>query len=74
MKFSRFLMTSFAAIGLSISANAADLRVGLKSEPSSIDPHYHNLGTNNGFATNIFGTLVVSYENPQHYHDLAVSW
>ena len=74
MKFSRFLMTSFAAIGLSISANAADLRVGLKSEPSSIDPHYHNLGPNNGFATHIFGTLVGSDENQQHYPDLAVSW
>ena len=49
-------------------------RVGLKSEPSSIDPHYHNLGPNNGFATHIFGTLVGSDENQQHYPDLAVSW
>ena len=56
MKFSRFLAVSIAAIGLSVSANAADLRVGLKSEPSSIDPHYHNLGPNNGFTTHIFGT------------------
>ena len=56
------------------AANAADLRVGLKSEPSSIDPHYHNLGPNNGFATHIFGALVGSDENQQHYPDLAVSW
>ena len=74
MKFSRFLAVSIAAIGLSVSANAADLRVGLKSEPSSIDPHYHNLGPNNGFATHIFGTLVGSDENQQHYPDLATSW
>jgi peptide/nickel transport system substrate-binding protein len=74
MKFTRFITLSIAAIGLSVSANAADLRVGLKSEPSSIDPHYHNLGPNNGFATHIFGQLVGSDENQQHYPDLAVSW
>ena len=41
---------------LSSVALAKDLTVGLKSEPSSIDPHYHNLGPNNAFATHIFGT------------------
>ena len=43
---------------LSSVALAKDLTVGLKSEPSSIDPHYHNLGPNNAFATHIYGTLV----------------
>ena len=57
-----------------VVSEAAELRVGLKSEPSSIDPHYHNLGPNNGFATHIFGTLVGSDENQQHYPDLAVCW
>jgi hypothetical protein len=74
MKFTRFLTISIAAIGLSVSADAADLRVGLKSEPSSIDPHYHNLGPNNAFATHIFGSLVGSDSKQQHYPDLAVSW
>jgi peptide/nickel transport system substrate-binding protein len=74
MELKRLLTISIAAIGISFAANAADLRVGLQSEPSSIDPHYHNLGPNNGFATHIFGTLVGSDENQQHYPDLAVSW
>ena len=47
---------------LSSMALAKDLTVGLKSEPSSIDPHYHNLGPNNAFATHIYGTLVGSDE------------
>jgi len=59
---------------LSSVALAKDLTVGLKSEPSSIDPHYHNLGPNNAFATHIYGTLVGSDENQQHYPDLATSW
>ena len=74
MKLTRMITIGIAAIGLSFAANAADLRVGLQSEPSSIDPHYHNLGPNNGFATHIFGALVGSDENQQHYPDLAVSW
>jgi len=59
MKLKHIITMSVAAIGLSFAANAAELRVGLQSEPSSIDPHYHNLGPNNGFATHIFGALVV---------------
>lgn len=74
MKLTHMITIGIAAIGLSFAANAADLRVGLQSEPSSIDPHYHNLGPNNGFATHIFGALVGSDENQQHYPDLAVSW
>ena len=34
---------------LSSLALAKDLTVGLKSEPSSIDPHYHNLGPNKNY-------------------------
>ena len=74
MKMSRFITASLAAIGISFSAYAADLKVGLKSEPSSIDPHYHNLGPNNAFATHIFSSLVGSDSKQQHYPDLAVSW
>ena len=29
---------------------AEDLTIGLASEPTSIDPHYHNLGPNNALA------------------------
>ena len=74
MKLIRFFAIGFSALFLSANAIADEVRVGLKSEPSSIDPHYHNLGPNNAFATQIFSSLVGSDENQQHYPDLAVSW
>ena len=65
-----FIMSCF----LSSMSFSKDLTVGLKSEPSSIDPHYHNLGPNNAFSTHIFDSLVGTDENQQHYPNLAVSW
>ena len=73
MNLVRYMCIGVAAVGLSVSAYAAELKVGLKSEPSSIDP-YHNLGPNNAFGTHIFSHLVGSDQNQQHYPDLAVSW
>ena len=74
MRLIKTFLILFVSILLSNLSFAKDLTVGLKSEPSSIDPHYHNLGPNNAFATHIFGTLVGSDENQQHYPDLATSW
>ena len=74
MKLMRLFFIGISAMFISASTFAEELRVGLKSEPSSIDPHYHNLGPNNAFATHIFSSLVGSDENQQHYPDLAVSW
>ena len=74
MKFLRLFLISIVSVFLLSNAMAKDLTIGLKSEPSSIDPHYHNLGPNNAFATQIFSTLVGSDENQQHYPDLATSW
>ena len=50
------------------------LKVGIKGEPSSIDPHYHNVGPNNMFATNIFSMLIAQNEFQQAVPDLATSW
>src|SRR3546814_11529613 len=41
------------------SAQAAEVKIGLSAEPSSLDPHYHNLGPNNQIAYTIFDTLVL---------------
>ena len=71
MNMLRLFTLGMAAMLISANAMAAELRVGLKSEPSSIDPHYHNLGPNNAFATQIFSSLVGSDENQQYYPDLA---
>jgi len=64
-----------AAVVLAISpAIAGELVLGIKLEPSSIDPHYHNLGPNNALARHIFGSLVDSDENQRLGPGLAVSW
>ncbi len=56
------------------SASAAQLVIGSALEPSSIDPHYHNLGPNNAIARHIFESLVDTNENQQLGPGLAVSW
>ena len=55
-------------------AVAGQLVIGLGSEPSSVDPHYHNLGPNNQLARHIFESLVHADENQRLGPGLAVSW
>ena len=51
-----------AALGatmlLSGAAAATELRIGMASEPSAIDPHYHNLGPNNEIRRHMFESLI----------------
>jgi len=64
-----------AAVTLPMSvAVAKDLVVGLKAEPSSIDPHYHNLTPNNALAREVFDRLIMPDEAQQLKPGLAVSW
>ncbi len=53
---------------------STELTIGLKAEPSSMDPHYHNLGPNNQLARHIFESLVHADENQRLGPGLAVSW
>ena len=64
-----FMVTLFIS-----SAMAKDLKVGLKAEPSSIDPHYHNLTPNNALAREVFDRLVMPDETQQLKPGLATSW
>ncbi len=68
------ILVAVAAAALAGGAWAADLRVGMKLEPSSIDPHYHNLGPNNSAARHFFDRLVHTNEKQQLGPGLAVSW
>ncbi len=70
----RLTMTAIASIMLAAPAFAEDLTIGLASEPTSIDPHYHNLGPNNALARHIYGNLIMQDENQQLQPGLAVSW
>jgi len=69
-----FLMV-FAIVSLAITpALAGKIIIGSKLEPSSIDPHYHNLGPNNAIARHFFDRLVDTNETQQLLPGLAVSW
>jgi len=53
---------------------SSELKIGMKSEPSSMDPHYHNLTPNNNMANYTFDKLVKQDEKQNLKPGLAVSW
>ncbi|WP_316978542.1 ABC transporter substrate-binding protein [Shumkonia mesophila] len=63
-----------AAIALAGSAYAADIKVGLSSEPTSMDPHYHNVGPNNMLSNAVFDKLVAQDAAQNKVPGLAESW
>src|SRR5881227_412076 len=63
---------AFAAIVL--PAAAADLAIGLGTDVTAIDPHYHNLTPNNNVAAHIFDYLVLRDERQKTIPGLAESW
>ena len=77
MKLLKLTFAALIAALLSMSAAAStegELTIGLASEPSSIDPHFHNLGPNNAVARVIFDRLIMPDEKQQLRPGLAVSW
>ena len=66
--------SALAFMMVSAPVLAEDLTIGLASEPTSIDPHYHNLGPNNALADHLYETLILQDENQQLLPGLAVSW
>src|SRR6185436_4562178 len=59
---------------LTLPALAADLTVGLGTDVTAIDPHYHNLTPNNNVAAHLFGYLVQRNEKSQLEPGLATEW
>ncbi|MTI17443.1 ABC transporter substrate-binding protein [Rhodobacteraceae bacterium RKSG542] len=57
-----------------VAANAKTLTAGFASEPTSIDPLYHNLGPNNALRKHMFESLVGEDENLKIIPELAESW
>lgn len=69
------LLGAAAALALTAGGVAAQtLTVGLSAEPTSVDPHYHNLAPNNALARYIFTPLIS--QNPQQLLEpgLATEW
>ncbi len=52
----RVLITGlvFGILSPAAHLSADTLKVGLAAEPTSVDPHYHNLTINNSMATQVF--------------------
>ncbi len=73
-------LTSATAVAVSILAFGASavlaekLTIGLASEPTSLDPHFHNLGPNNAMSVHIFDRLIAQDEKQRLSPGLAVSW
>ena len=53
---------------------ASDLVIGLGTDITAIDPHYHNVTPNNNVAFHIFGYLVERNERSQLQPGLATEW
>jgi peptide/nickel transport system substrate-binding protein len=67
-------MMAVVAAFVSTAAWAEELTIGIFSEPSSMDPHFHNLGPNNAFMTHVFGRLIEMDDKQQLQPALATSW
>jgi peptide/nickel transport system substrate-binding protein len=70
----RWLLAVGLAVALPVSASAQGLKIGLSAEPSSIDPHYHNLTPNNGILSHIFERLIANAPDNSLIPGLAQSW
>jgi peptide/nickel transport system substrate-binding protein len=72
----RFLATLAAAlaIGTATPVAAADLRIALAADVTSLDPHFVNLQPNNLVAWHIFDALTRVDENARLVPGLAESW
>src|SRR5882762_7686440 len=70
----RFVAAGALCAALAGAAAAQELRVAVGSEPSSIDPLYHNLSPNLALARHIFDPLVDQDEKQRLVPALALSW
>src|SRR3954467_7478264 len=62
------------ALLFALPAAAQELRIGLKTEPTSLDPQFHNVGANNQIAQHIFDPLVAKDAQLLPVPALALSW
>ncbi len=68
------LVGTLAALLVAAAAAAEELRIGIASEPSSIDPHYHSLATNDAMRRHIFEALIGRDAKQRPVPELAQSW
>ena len=67
-------LAATAMLSIMTAVQAQELRIGLASEPSSVDPHYHNLSPNNMLSDHVFEGLVGQDAKQALEPGLAESW
>ncbi len=78
--FAQVLLAGAALLSLSMSASGLELAeentltIGLSSEATAVDPHFHTLTPNNQIAAMIFDALVNQDETQQLIPGLATEW
>ncbi len=73
MRFLRLAIVVLFAIA-GVPAFAANLTIGLSTDVTSLDPHYHNLTPNNNVSQHVYGYLVQRNEKEQLEPGLATQW
>lgn len=72
--FLRAAVASGALLAAAPMALAADLTIGVRAGPDSIDPHWSTLGSQSEALRHIYDTLVMSSEDLKLVPGLAESW
>lgn len=68
------LIGAVLALGATGPAAAAELRIGLAADVTSLDPHFLNVAPNNNAAWHVFDALVHVDANARLVPGLALSW
>ncbi len=66
--------TLLLACALAVTAHAADLRIGMGADVTSIDPHQTNIAPNNAVAWHVFDALTHVDADTRLVPGLATSW
>ena len=73
-RLSSLIVLPIAAALIGLSAHAANLRIGVGADITSMDPHFVNLFPNNGVAEHIYDKLVGLDADSRLIPALAESW
>ncbi|MFP4126653.1 MAG: ABC transporter substrate-binding protein, partial [Alphaproteobacteria bacterium] len=69
------LLTAAAVVALATGgAHGQSITIGTAAEPSTLDPHFHNLGPNNAMQRHLFDSLILQDEDQELQPGLATSW
>lgn len=69
-----WVLATIASIALCGSAGAADLKIGVASEVTTLDPHFFHLTPNTEIDKLIYSGLITQDANLKVIPDLAMSW